>query len=117
MLRAQEIAEIIEHESDKKGITIKQLLIDCKIKGPLVNNMKAGSMPSADKLLRIANYLDVSLDYLVTGEDAQEEHKLIIPPELEGWKFASQRGVEYLTQEEVNEVADFIKYVMSKRAK
>lgn len=37
-----------------------------------------GAMPTADRLLKIANYFQVSTDYLITGEDASTR----IPPNV-----------------------------------
>lgn len=37
-----------------------------------VRNWKKGVMPAADTALKIAQYLDVSLEYLITGKENQE---------------------------------------------
>ena len=65
MRTAQEIAKTIEREAKSKNVSINRLLTDCELKGPVIANMRAGSMPSADKLSIIADYLAVSTDYLL----------------------------------------------------
>ncbi|MCL1925058.1 MAG: helix-turn-helix domain-containing protein [Defluviitaleaceae bacterium] len=67
MKTAQEIAAIIEAEAKQKNISISKLLAECGLKSAVVDNMKTGSMPSADKIYKIAAYLKVTTDYLLTG--------------------------------------------------
>ena len=119
MRDAKEIAETIKKEAEKRGIAIKQLLADCGLKGPVINNMIAGSMPSADKLLLIAHRLDVTLDYLLTGKEFERVYaptgpELVIPPGLEGLRHTFFDGKD-ITQEEFDKIAEFVDFVLSKR--
>lgn len=41
-----------------------------------VRNWKKGVMPAADTALKIAQYLDVSLEYLITGKEKETEKKI-----------------------------------------
>lgn len=41
-----------------------------------VRNWKKGVMPAADTALKIAQYLDVSLEYLITGKEKGTEKKI-----------------------------------------
>ena len=68
MKTAKETAEFIELLVKKKGIPVIKLLSDCELSDRVISNMKSGSMPSADKLVKIASYLEVSVEYL-TGDE------------------------------------------------
>ena len=62
MRKPEEIAQIIE-----ENITISNsaFLKNAGLPGTTIANMKSGSMPSADKLGKIAECLGVSVDYLL----------------------------------------------------
>ncbi len=60
------IDELIEQHNLNRS----QLLKICKISGGFLSNLeKNGSSPSIDKIISIANYFNVSLDYLVFGKN------------------------------------------------
>jgi len=65
----QEIREIILYFLDRKNRTTHRMLLDCGYNTSLVNDLKKGQMPSADKIATIANYLGVSIDYLIGNEE------------------------------------------------
>ncbi len=52
------------------GITINKMLFDCGLSKDVINNMKKEkpSIPSVDKILKIAQYFSVSVDYLLDNE-------------------------------------------------
>lgn len=55
---------------EKKGITKNKLLTDLHLsKNSFVDWQKRGSIPSADVALKIAEYFDVPLDYLMGRTD------------------------------------------------
>lgn len=60
-----QFTQIIENELKKHGITAKKMLLDLGYSDNLISQWKKGSEPSAFKLKRIAEYLDVSTDYLL----------------------------------------------------
>ena len=68
MQSPQEIAKMIKEEARNRGISINLLLGDCGLKRSTIENMKDGSMPSADKLYKIADYFGLTVDYLLTGK-------------------------------------------------
>lgn len=58
----------------KRGITINKMLEECNLTKSVVDNMKKipPSIPSVDKIMAIADYFNVPIDYLVDiriGED------------------------------------------------
>ncbi len=61
-------------KSQKK--TVSQMLIDCNISKSFIYDIEKRNMsPSCDKISRIADYLDVSVDYLLGRTDNPEVNK------------------------------------------
>lgn len=59
----------IEDLCARNNIDVKNMLIQCGNKRQDVDNMKNGSKPSIEKILNIANFFDVSVDYLLSRTD------------------------------------------------
>ncbi len=74
MYNSQDVAQSIKKMSKDKNITIKKLLEDVGLGFNTMSNMKT-SMPKADNLAKIADYLDCSLDYLLGRTDNPEINK------------------------------------------
>jgi transcriptional regulator with XRE-family HTH domain len=49
--------------------SVNKMLKACDLSKSTVDNIKNGSMPSSDKLSTIAGALDVSTDYLISGNN------------------------------------------------
>lgn len=71
MYNSQDIAQSIKEISKARNITIKKLLEDVGLGFNTMSNMKT-SMPKADNLAKIADYLDCSVDYLLGRTDNPE---------------------------------------------
>ena len=54
---------------EKFGITKAKLFEECGLNKNIVNNLKRGSIPSVDKITIIADYFNVSVDYLLGRTD------------------------------------------------
>jgi transcriptional regulator with XRE-family HTH domain len=68
MRTPQELRSVIlDLLEERKGNT-HQMLKKCGYNPSLVNDLKKGQMPSADKLANIAKFLGVSSDYLLDAE-------------------------------------------------
>lgn len=70
---------IIE-KTKEKGISIRQLERACNMGNGVIDNWSS-SWPRSDKLLAVANYLQISVEYLLTGkenEDLTEEEKELL---------------------------------------
>jgi len=65
MRTVQEMAILIKLELKKRQITATKMLLDVGLSQDVLANMQKGSMPSADKLAKIAQYLGASTDYLL----------------------------------------------------
>lgn len=68
MYRSQDIADRIKQCAKKQGISIKKMLSDIGLGCNTMANMKL-SMPKADNLAKIADYLNTSVDYLLGRTD------------------------------------------------
>ena len=66
-------------ELDYRGITVKELSAKTNIpKGTLDCYLGIrASMPPADLAVKIANVLEVSVEYLVTGQDKNKQDKIL----------------------------------------
>ena len=68
MYNSQEIAERIKDLANQQGIPIRTMLRDLKKGDNMLQHMKS-SMPKADTLGEIADYLNCSVDYLLGREE------------------------------------------------
>ena len=64
--------ERVENLIEQKGINKKTLAADAGIDSSNISKgIKNGGSPSADTAVRIAKFLDTTVEYLVTGNDSQ----------------------------------------------
>lgn len=68
MYNSNNIAERIKETAKKRNIALKKLLSDTGLGANTMANMKT-SMPKSDSLAKIADYLDVPVDYLLGRTD------------------------------------------------
>ncbi|MBR5539103.1 MAG: helix-turn-helix transcriptional regulator [Clostridia bacterium] len=78
----QKIAENISALAKERGITVKQVLKDCKINPNFKYDLEHGSSPSIDKITRIAEYLGVSTARLLEGADGEVSALLVLYEKL-----------------------------------
>lgn len=74
MYNSSNIAERIKHIAKVRKITIKQLLNEAGLGFNTMANLKT-SMPKADNLAKIADILEVSVDYLLGRTDKPDINK------------------------------------------
>lgn len=74
MYNSANVADRIKDLSKKRGISVRKLLDDVGLGFNTMSNMKT-SMPKADNLAKIADYLDCSVDYLLGRTDNPEINK------------------------------------------
>lgn len=72
MYISTEIAERIKELAKKENVQLKQMLADIGLGSNTMANMKT-SMPKADNLAKIADYLSCSTDYLLGRSDNAEK--------------------------------------------
>ena len=75
MNSAQEISEIIISLLKTEKISTNRMLSEIGLHSNMINDMKKGSMPSADKLGLIAEYFNISVDYLLGRTDNPKVNK------------------------------------------
>lgn len=69
MYTAQETAKKIKETAKQKGIKIKNMLSTCDLGINAISEMAKGKTMSFTKLAKIADYLEVTTDYLLGRED------------------------------------------------
>lgn len=74
MYYSQDVAKKIKIQAKEKKVSVKQLLLDVGLGFNTMSNMKT-SMPRADNLAKIADYLGVSVDYLLGRTDNLDINK------------------------------------------
>lgn len=74
MYVSNNIAEKIKTLAKEQNVSMKQLLVDVGLGFNTMSNMKT-SMPKADNLAKIADYLDCSVDYLLGRTDNPEVNR------------------------------------------
>lgn len=67
MYNSQDIAKRIKDTAKSKNIPLKEMFKSLKISDNTLHNMQ-GSFPKSDTLARIADYLGVSVDFLLGRE-------------------------------------------------
>lgn len=71
------LSQRIKNLSKQQKVAIKNLLEQCDINRNFIYDLEHKDVaPSVDKLERIANYLDCSVDYLLGRTDNKDSHKL-----------------------------------------
>lgn len=66
MYYSQDVAKKIKIQAKLKGVSISKLLLDCELnKNALYTMQSNGYFPRVEALAKIADYLDISVDYLL----------------------------------------------------
>ncbi len=88
----------------KKGVSKNKMLTDLNLgKNSFVNWEKRGTIPGGDTLNKIAEYFNVSIDYLLGNETADKQ--------LEGIEFALMSESEGLTEDQKQDVLKYIRFL------
>lgn len=66
--------ELVKKICKERNIPISRLERDCGFANGYIRKLKEGKFPS-DRLLTLANYLDVTVDYLINEEESQQIDK------------------------------------------
>lgn len=65
MYNPKDIANRIKECAKEKNISLSAILRECDLGVNVVGNMGSGRMPAVDSVAKIADYLNVSVDYLL----------------------------------------------------
>lgn len=110
------ISDKIKQLCKSKGVSVKKMLEDVGLGFNMMSCMKT-SMPKADNLAKIADYLDCSVDYLLGRTTDPESHKQkgpVLMVENEPRYLVRRAGrdgsftEEYLTKAEIDEMNKYI---------
>lgn len=69
------LAERIKVTAQSKGVVLATMLKDIGLGSNTLSNLRHGRMIAADSLARIADYLGVSIDYLIGRTDNPEVNR------------------------------------------
>lgn len=98
---------------ETKGISQKQLANFLNVSQGSVGNWESGTRePNFDIIKKIADYFDVSADYLIGRTDNPQQS---IDQQLEGVEFALYGEIKELTDDEKQDILNFVKFTKSKR--
>lgn len=78
-----------------------------------ISKWKGTTAPSADKLQKIAEYFGVTLDYLMTGEVIRDYNAELSSVDT----LAAHFEGEELSEEEMEEIMNYVQFVKSRRKK
>ncbi|MGN0597699.1 MAG: helix-turn-helix domain-containing protein [Ruminiclostridium sp.] len=101
------LLERIELLCNKNNITKTLAFEKCGVGKDFASNIKKGSKPSIEKLQQLADYFNVSTDYLL-GNDTSKTKDPATDDEI---KFALFKGSEGITDEMYEEVKRFAEMV------
>ncbi len=74
MYNSSNVAERIKVTAKRKGVSVKEVLENVGLGFNTMSNMKT-SMPKADNIAKIADYLGCSVDYLLGRTDNPEVNR------------------------------------------
>lgn len=78
------LIEIITRLVEERGISKNKMLTDLKLsRSSLIDWQARGTIPSGDTLTKIANYFDVSVDYLLGNIGKKEKPADLTSDELD----------------------------------
>lgn len=98
----------------ERGVTAYQVSKATGIStGSLTDWKKGRSQPKVDKLQKIADYFDVSVDYLLTGE--KEKPTDSGRPKLEDADIAFYERYSLLSENEKEDMRDFLELMENRR--
>lgn len=102
--------ELVKAICKERGIAISKLERDLDFANGYISRLKKGSFP-ADRLFKIADYLGVTVDYLLTGEntDHADEPRPLSDDDIKFALFGGDGEITDAMYEEVKNFAAFVK--------
>ena len=90
------LIERINQLSKNKNISVNKMLSDCGLSKSVVDNMKKGSLPTIDKIQKIADYFDVSTDYLLGKTDIPKAQNIVVTDKNGNQMSLDDETLEYI---------------------
>lgn len=102
------VYDLIEELCRKKGVNVTTLCRECKIPRSSLTDYKKGRIKSlsTDTLCKIADYFDVSVEYLCTGKESSSDEE-----KLKAMLFGNDTQI---TEEMWNDVKNYAQFVKQK---
>ncbi len=69
MYNLQVTIDRISELASERGLSINKMLKDAQLSTSIIDNMKRGQKPAIDKIHSLADYFNVSVDYLLGRTD------------------------------------------------
>lgn len=93
-----------------KGLTMKDVAKILNVSESAVSQYENGKRElDYASMTKLADYFNVSIDYLL-----EREENLIIPENIKNVPMAFYDGLDGLTQQDLDAVSDFVKFLKSK---
>lgn len=73
--------------------------------------------PDYETLSRIATHFNASIDYLLGRTDVRNNATYIVPDNLNDVSLAFAKGLEGLTQDDLDDVSEYIKFIKARKNK
>ena len=111
------LSEKLRELRKKMGLTQNDVAVQIGVSRVGYTQYELGKRePDYEILKKIAKIFNVSLDYLLGMTEMLSPQELIIPDELKNVRVAFHRGAfEDLTQDEVDKIAEFARFVKAQR--
>lgn len=102
----------------KCGLTMKELGAEIGVAESTISQYETGKRePDYETLLKLAEYFGTSVDVLLRGEpqDASPAKPVILDKELDGINFALYGEIQELSDEDKQDILEFIRFKKSQR--
>ena len=113
MFTTVQIYDNIETMRIVRGVSQRQLLAECGLSKSFMDNLKKGSMPSADKLGVIAENLGVSVDYLLGVEKETPLEPIALKASKKEWIYILER----MSDENLIKLRDYARLLLLSQEK
>lgn len=98
--------QILDNLCKKNGTTVTAVLKELNISTSKGTAWKNGSTPNADILLKLAQYFQVSMEYLMGVADSNRAGESVLSPEV----LSVILKLSELSDDQLHEVAKYIDY-------
>lgn len=109
MYGSADVANIIRARAKYLNIQLKDMLSDLGMNKNGISSMLHGSMPKADTLAKIADYLNCSVDYLLGRTDVPQWEIKKAPPESGAEEYGQNINTNDISPEDIKELVKWIK--------
>lgn len=100
---------------NQRGVSANKACIDIGLSRTAVSKWKSGGKPNGTSVAKIAEYFNVSIDYLLGKDNEKNPPSKELDRQLKGVEFALFGEVHELTDAEKEDVLAFIKFKKSLR--